>query len=73
MFKGKVIENNILTLSLVNKKIINIFEYILIYKAKQFMLTKIIFKKSTYLEDGASGDIEQVIVKKYNKIQIDKI
>ena len=35
----------------------------LIYKAKQFVLTKNLKKIQHILEDSASGDIEQVIVK----------
>jgi hypothetical protein len=43
----KVIQNNVLILNFVKEKIINLFEK-MIYKAKKFMLTKTISRKSTY-------------------------
>ena len=63
----KVIQNFTLTFNFVKKKIINILETTLMYKAKQTMMTKRSSKKSLHiLEDGTSGvqvgDFEQVIV-----------
>lgn len=63
----KVIQNNILDSSFVKKNYKN-FANILIYKAKQFMSTKNNLKKTLYiLKDGASGAIEQVVVKRLFK------
>ena len=62
----KVIEFEIPNLNFVKKKIHRHFLNIFIYMAKQFMMTKKIQVKSTFLEDGASGvqvgDIGQVTI-----------
>jgi hypothetical protein len=63
----KVIQNYELTLGFVKKKIIGMLKNILLYKAKQTMLTRQNYKKSLcILEDGTSsvqvGDIEQVTI-----------
>ena len=67
----KVIQNYTLTLNLSKKKII---KNILLYKAKQIMMTSKIYKKSLHiLEDGTSGvqvvTIEQVIVQNLFKVR----
>ena len=60
----KEIQNNILTLNFVKeKKNHKHFQKTLIYKAKQFMLTKNLKKSKHILEDSASG-VQVVILDK---------